>query len=84
MLPREPLSAHDHPDGIRIGVQEMARFGMGEEEMGRIAELIKECMVKKRSVKEEVNRFRSQYQEVKYSFDEPARMKPGLVEIKAT
>jgi glycine hydroxymethyltransferase len=26
MLPHESLSAHDHPDGIRIGVQEMTRF----------------------------------------------------------
>ena len=42
MLPHESLSAHDHPDGIRIGVQEMTRFGMGEDEMVRIAELIKD------------------------------------------
>jgi glycine hydroxymethyltransferase len=84
MLPHEPLSAHDHPDGIRIGVQEMTRFGMGEEEMGRIAELIKECIVEKKTVKEEVNRFRSHYREVEYSFDEPALMKPELVEMKVT
>ena len=83
MLPHEPLSAHDHPEGVRIGVQEMTRFGMGEE-MARIAELINECIVEKRSMKEEVNRFRSQYQEVKYSFDEPARRKPELLEVKAT
>jgi len=70
MLPHEPLSAHDHPEGIRIGVQEMTRFGMGEDEMVRIAELIKECLIDNKSVKEEVNRFRSKYQEVKYSYDE--------------
>jgi glycine hydroxymethyltransferase len=70
MLPHEPLSAHDRPEGIRIGVQEMTRFGMGEDEMVRIAELIKECLIEKKSVKEEVNRFRSEYQEVKYSYDE--------------
>jgi len=70
MLPHEPLSAHDHPEGIRIGVQEMTRFGMGEDEMVRIAELIKECLIDNKSVKEEVNRFRSEYQEVKYSYDE--------------
>ncbi|UCD72480.1 MAG: hypothetical protein JSW70_08665 [Syntrophobacterales bacterium] len=78
-----PISAHDHPEGIRIGVQEMTRFGMGEEEMLRIAELIKECIIEKRSLKEEVNRFRSGYQEVKYSFDEIVRRKPELVEMKA-
>ncbi|MCX8011656.1 MAG: serine hydroxymethyltransferase, partial [Desulfobacterota bacterium] len=69
MLPHEPLSNFNHPEGIRIGVQEMTRFGMGKEEMLRIAELIKECVVDKKRVKEEVNRFRSEYQEVKYSFD---------------
>ena len=69
MLPHEPLSAHDRPEGIRIGVQEMTRFGMGEDEMARIAELIKECLIDRKSVKEEVNRFRSEYQEVKYSYD---------------
>jgi len=35
-------------------------------------------------VKEEINRFRSAYQEVKYSFDELVRKKPELVEIMAT
>ncbi|MDH3798565.1 MAG: hypothetical protein OES70_07990, partial [Desulfobacterales bacterium] len=71
MLPHEPLKAHDHPDGIRIGVQEMTRFGMGVVEMERIAELMKECVIDKKSVKDEVNRFRSEYQRVKYSYDEP-------------
>jgi glycine hydroxymethyltransferase len=78
MLPHETLSAHDHPDGIRIGVQEMTRFGMGEDEMVRIAELIKECIIDKKSVKEEVNRFRSDYQCVKYSYDKP---KPRQLEV---
>jgi glycine hydroxymethyltransferase len=84
MLPHEPLNAHDHPEGIRIGVQEMTRFGMGQEEMIRIAELIKECVIENKSVKEEVNRFRSEYQEVKYSFDEFLERKPELLEVKAT
>lgn len=70
MLPHENLSTFDHPGGIRIGVQEMTRFGMGKEEMRRIAELIKECIIDKKNVKEEVNRFRLSYQEVKYSFDD--------------
>ena len=70
MLPHESLSTFDHPEGIRIGVQEMTRFGMGKEEMLRIAELIKECVIDKKNVKEEVNRFRLSYQDVKYSFDD--------------
>ena len=70
MLPHKPLSNHDRPEGIRIGVQELTHFGMGEPEMDRIAELIKECIIDKKPVKEEVNRFRSNYQKVHYSYDE--------------
>ena len=69
MLPHEPLRNHDRPEGIRIGVQEMTRFGMDEAAMGRIAELIKECIVDKKPVKDEVNRFRAEYQAIKYSYD---------------
>jgi glycine hydroxymethyltransferase len=69
MLPHEPLSNHDRPEGIRIGVQEMTRFGMGEQEMARIAELIHACIVGKQDVKQEVNRFRAQFGEVRYSYD---------------
>jgi hypothetical protein len=50
--------------------------------MVNIAELIKECVIGKKSLKEEVNRFRSHYHEAKYSFDGPFP-KPELVEVKA-
>jgi glycine hydroxymethyltransferase len=83
MLPHEPLKNHDRPDGIRIGVQEMTRFGMGAEEMGKIAELMKECVVDNKSVKEEVNRFRGQFQEVNYSYDNMGKKKAAPIkEIK--
>ncbi|MBN2466531.1 MAG: serine hydroxymethyltransferase [Deltaproteobacteria bacterium] len=72
LLPHEPLRNATHPDGIRIGVQEMTRFGMGKQEMEKIAELMKECVIDKKNVKEEVNRFRSAFQDVKYSFDSQA------------
>jgi glycine hydroxymethyltransferase len=75
MLPHEPLKSHDRPDGIRIGVQEMTRVGMGDQEMGRIAELIKECIIDKKTVKEEVNRFRSPFQEINYSYDKTKQEK---------
>ena len=83
MLPHEPLSNHDRPDGIRIGVQEMTRFGMGESEMVRIAELMHACIVGREDVREEVNRFRAGFQEVRYTYDNfgertPAPVKPGM------
>lgn len=70
MLPHEPLSRHDHPDGIRIGVQEMTRMGMGTAEMEYIARLIKECVVDNKEVRAEVHAFRGKYSDVKYSFDD--------------
>jgi glycine hydroxymethyltransferase len=70
MLPHEALSRHDHPDGVRIGVQEMTRFGMGPAEMESIASLMKECVIDNKEVKDEVHAFRAKYNEVKYSFDD--------------
>ncbi len=70
ILPYEPLRNVTNPDGIRIGVQEVTRFGMKEQEMEVIARLIRECIVEGREVREEVNRFRSNYTSVRYSFDE--------------
>ena len=69
MLPHEPLSNHDRPDGIRIGVQEMTRFGMAEAEMVQIAEFMHACIVGRKDVKEEVNRFRAEFGEVRYCYD---------------
>jgi len=69
MLPHEPLKNHNNPEGLRIGVSEMTRFGMNEPEMERIASLIKDVVISKKNVKDEVNNMRANYQEVKYSFD---------------
>jgi glycine hydroxymethyltransferase len=82
MLPHEPLRNHDRPEGIRIGVQEMTRFGMDEQAMGRIAELIKECIIDKKSVKDEVNRFRAKYSKIKYSYDSLNEKKAESVKAK--
>ena len=57
--------------GIRIGVQEMTRFGMKEEEMKQIAKFIKEAILDKRNideVKKEVITFRDGFQTVHYCF----------------
>ena len=73
MLPHEPLSHHDNPAGVRIGAQEMTRFGMKEAEMERIAELIAEAVIKTRDVRQEVNKMRDAFQDVHYSFDNDSR-----------
>lgn len=70
LLPHESLAHHDNPSGIRIGTQEMTRFGMKEPEMEQIARFMHECLVQGKQVAAEVQRFRDNFQSVHYSFDE--------------
>jgi glycine hydroxymethyltransferase len=69
LLPFEPLDHVLNPAGIRIGVQEMTRFGMNEPEMEIIAALFKRCLMDGVYVGDEVKGFRREYQRVRYSFD---------------
>ena len=55
-----------NPSGIRIGVQEMTRYGMGEKEMQKIAEFIK-AILSGKDMKKEVIAFRRNFVEVKYA-----------------
>jgi glycine/serine hydroxymethyltransferase len=52
--------------GIRMGVQEMTRFGMAEKDFDRLAEFIAEVIVKNKKPKEEVKRFRQNFLQMKY------------------
>ena len=81
LLPWDDVKKADNPSGIRIGVQEVTRLGMKEDEMDAIAELI-DMTIKERS-KEEirmlVRELKSQFTTVKYTFEEcPAYDFPGL------
>jgi glycine hydroxymethyltransferase len=70
LLPHEPLKNVTSPNGVRIGVQEMTRFGMKEPEMEIIASLIKRCVIGGEFVGDDVKEFRGHFQEVHYSFDD--------------
>jgi glycine/serine hydroxymethyltransferase len=52
--------------GIRTGVQEMTRFGMAEEDFGRLAELMAEAVMGKADVGKEVTEYRRKFREMKY------------------
>lgn len=69
LLPHEPLENVTNPAGIRLGVQEMTRFGMNESEMDIIADFFKSCLMDGRYIGEEVKEFRSRFQDIHYSFD---------------
>ncbi|UCF99339.1 MAG: serine hydroxymethyltransferase [Spirochaetaceae bacterium] len=70
LLPFEPLENVTNPAGIRLGVQEMTRFGMKQTEMEVIAELFKKCLIDGRYVGDEVKELRARYQSIHYSFDQ--------------
>ena len=67
-----PYDATHNPSGIRIGVQEMTRYGMGKNEMKKIANFIKRILIDKESlgkVKREVIAFRKKFQKIKFCFN---------------
>ena len=55
-----------NPTGLRIGVQELTRFGMKEGEMGEVASLISAVLGGKK-VKDEVIQLKSRFQEIQYA-----------------
>ena len=55
---------------LRMGVNEMTRFGFGPEEFSRLAHLIAACVQKNADVKEEVSRLRADYTELRYCFSD--------------
>jgi len=83
LLPNDPLDKVTNPSGIRIGVQEMTRFGMKEEEMDVIADLFKRCLLEGKYIGDDVIDFRKGYQTVHYSFDEDylALKKGGAMKV---
>jgi glycine hydroxymethyltransferase len=58
------------PSGIRMGVQEMTRFGMGRDEMQEIARFIARVLRGEdpAAVRREVTKFRKAFLEIKYGF----------------
>lgn len=66
---------YTNPGGIRLGVAELTRLGMGKDEMKEVAGIIGLAMKgeKKREVLSKIRELRRPFQKVKYSFrDSPA------------
>jgi len=66
---------YTNPGGIRLGVAELTRLGMGKGEMGEVAELVHASMSGKdrNRVGRDIKELRTEFQTVKYSFkDSPA------------
>ncbi|WP_449462684.1 serine hydroxymethyltransferase [Tardisphaera miroshnichenkoae] len=83
MLPWDDPSNVKDPSGIRIGVQEMTRFGMGDDEMDEVAELMEQVLIEGREphdVRADVVKLRSSFLSVKYAFEEK---EPGASLLEA-
>ncbi len=62
----------DNPGGLRFGVQEVTRLGMGKNDMDYISELIVSVVTGKKSPEDvslKVAELRKSYQSIKYAFD---------------
>ena len=71
-----------HPSGIRMGVQEMTRFGMKEPDFDELARLMADVIVKKRGVAEEAAQYRSRFNTMQYCLtpEETSRLAPAVLE----
>ncbi|MCS7143648.1 MAG: serine hydroxymethyltransferase [Archaeoglobaceae archaeon] len=73
LLPWDSIEMSSNPSGIRIGVQEVTRLGMREDEMIAIAEFIDLTLRERKSfekIRKEITDFRKNFQTVKFTFEE--------------
>ena len=71
MLPWDKPEDVKNPSGLRIGTQELTRWGMGKDEMEEIARFMRMVVIDKRDpkeVRELVKEFRKNFMEVHYCF----------------
>jgi len=54
------------PSGLRTGVQEMTRFGMVEDDFGKLAGLVADVIIRNKHVGDEVSRYRQNFLEMKF------------------
>ena len=55
---------------LRMGVQEMTRFGMKEDDFGQLAEYMGQVILKDRPTAKEISQFRRQFTEMRYCLPE--------------
>ncbi|MGC8723422.1 MAG: serine hydroxymethyltransferase [Acidobacteriota bacterium] len=71
-----------HPSGLRLGVQEMTRFGMEEADFEHLARLIAHVVVRRRPVGEEVAEYRARFSTMRFCLtrEETLHLAPALLE----
>ncbi|MBQ9534791.1 MAG: glycine cleavage system aminomethyltransferase GcvT [Clostridia bacterium] len=59
---------------LRMGVNEMTRFGFGKAEFGKLAKLMADCILRGRDITDDVEKLRADYTEMHYCFDDKQMM----------
>jgi glycine/serine hydroxymethyltransferase len=69
------------PSGIRMGVQEMTRFGMEADDFDALAGLIADVLMNDKAVKDEAKNFRQKFLQMRYclSLEEAAPLAAGII-----
>jgi glycine/serine hydroxymethyltransferase len=71
-----------HPSGIRMGAQEMTRFGMREADFANLARLMADVILRKKNVAKEVAEYRGRFHSMQYCLtpEETLRVAPAILE----
>ncbi|MEZ0394161.1 MAG: serine hydroxymethyltransferase [Desulfurococcaceae archaeon] len=84
MLPWDRPEDVKDPSGLRLGVQEMTRWGMGRGEMEEIAKFMRMVLIDRRDPREvgkAVAEFRREFVEVRYGFRLDAESERWLLNV---
>jgi glycine/serine hydroxymethyltransferase len=70
-----------HPSGIRMGVQEMTRFGMKEQDFDTLARFMADIILKNKTNAKEIAEFRERFTVMEYCLtpEQTARIAPKLL-----
>jgi glycine/serine hydroxymethyltransferase len=70
-----------HPSGIRLGVQEMTRFGMKEQDFDTLARFMADIILKKKNMAKEIAEFRRRFTVMEYCLtpEQTAKIAPKLL-----
>ena len=71
LIPKDPPTAIKNPSGLRLGVQEMTRWGMKEDDFREVAKFMRMVVEGKdpSEVKKKVIEFRKEFTKIHYTFD---------------
>lgn len=69
LMPGESGKNAMNPKGLRLGVQELTRFGMGAAEMDEVARLLDEAIVDRKPVAADVHRLRARFPTIQYGWN---------------